>query len=125
MSGSAGQFRDLVQGLAQQAFQIAGDLNEAIIYTSVSASSYDTVSGTTTDTVTTYNFNGAVTRFGSTEDDKKVVISTDAKLLCAYLDLPVTPTAEDHLTALGKTWKVIRTLGTPGSALWIIHIRET
>jgi hypothetical protein len=124
MTASPGKFRALTQSLVQQAFQITGDLNEAIVYTSVSASPYNPVSGTTSDVTATYNFMGAVTKFGSTEADNKVVISTDAKLLCAYLDLPITPREDDTLTAQGITWKVVRVLGTPGQSLWVIHIRR-
>ena len=123
MSASLGQFRSLVQSLVKTAFQVTGDLNEAIVYTRVTASPYDPVTGTTNDTTSTYNFLGTVTKFGSDEADNKVVISTDAKLLCAYLDLPVTPLEDDTLTVLGMTWKVVRVLGTPGQSFWKIHIR--
>jgi len=124
MSGPANQFRGLIQGLVQTAFVILGDAADAVVYTSVSASVYNPVTGTTTDTTTVYNFNGTTSRFGSTEVDNKVVIATDAKLLCSYLDLPVTPTPEDYLTVIGKNWKVQRVLGTVANASWTIHIRE-
>lgn len=136
MSGSFSGFRSMVQTLAQQAFQIAGDLPDAVVYNSNAAPAYDPVAGVATPQTTVYRFNGAVVKFNLQEVDSaairsdsmidsKIVVSTDAKLLAAYLDLPVEPSNNDTLTAQGKTWKVIRVLGTPGNALWSIHIRRT
>jgi hypothetical protein len=129
MSGSS--FRSMVQGLVQTAFGIVGDLNDPISYNSVSSAPYNPVTGVVTTVATPYNFNGVISKFTTTEADNKVVIATDAKLLCAMLDLPITPTPQDTLTSVDPltkntlNWKVMRVIATPGQSLWVIHIRGT
>jgi hypothetical protein len=118
-------FQAMAQGLVQQAMGIGGDLIDSVVYSSNSAPTYDPVAGVSTPTSATYGpLSAPIVRFGLDEVDAKVVVKTDAKLLVAYLDLPVTPTENDTVVGKGKNWKVIRTIGTPGNVLWIIHIRE-
>ena len=125
-------FRSLVQGLVQQSFQILGDLTESVVYSSVQTAAYNTSTGATTSTVTKYNFNAVLNRFKQEELDTysiraehKIVSSTDAKLLVAYLDLPVEPNVSDTMVINGRTWKVVQYLNVPGSSLWTLHIRIT
>ena len=117
-------FQAMAQGLVQTAMGIGGDLMDSVVYSSNSAPTYDPVAGASTTTTVTYTFTGTIVRFGLDEVDTKVVVKTDAKLLAAYLDLPVTPTENDTVVGKSKNWKVIRTFSTPGTVLWIIHIRE-
>lgn len=114
----------LVQSLVKKAIVMTGDLSSDVIYYSNADPDYDTTTGEPIATTTTYTFTAPVVRFGLNELDSKTVIATDAKLLAPYLDLPVEPRENDTVLARGKTWKVIRTIGTPGDSLWVIHLRE-
>lgn len=143
MSGvNLNQFRGLVQGLVQQALQIAGDLTDAVTYTSISAAAYDPVAGTTSTTNAVFSFNGAISRLTSTNEeetsnratgrvDAKVVVPTDAVLTCAYLDLPVQPNTNDTVSSTNRdtgvvtNWRVIKVIGMPANSAWKIQIRET
>jgi hypothetical protein len=135
MSGSQfppflGSWRNTLQGLVQTAMQIVDDLADNITYTQIIPGAYDTTTGTTTETKNTFTFNGAIVKFKTDETDNKVVISTDARLICAYLDLPIVPTTEDFLFSVNSNvpvpqqWKVVRVLGVPGDAMWNIQIRK-
>jgi hypothetical protein len=117
-------FANTVQGLASAAIQIAGDLAPTVVYTPNGSSVYDPVSGVVTNVAAPITLHGVLSKFGFEETDKAVVVSTDAKLLLAASDLGVSPNENDTLTCNGKTWRVIRSLGVPGNALYKLHIRE-
>lgn len=125
-----GSFRSTLQGLVSTAIGIIDDLADNITYTQVVPGAYDATAGTTQDTTTVFKFNGVITKFKTDEMDNKVVISTDAKMICAYNDLPIQPTTEDFVTSSNPSlqavqqWKVVRVLGVPGDAMWCIQIRK-
>ena len=117
-------FGALTQTLVKQAIGILGDLTVSVVYSSNAEPTYDTTTGETTTTTTTYAFNAVFAKFGFDQVDSKVVVRTDAKLVVAYLDLPIEPRENDTVVVNGQTWKVIRSLGVPGSSVLVIHIRE-
>lgn len=120
----ANPFAALTQNLAQIGIGIAGDLAATVVYTPGGDPTYDPVSGTSTSSVTPISLRAVISRFGFNESDAQVVLLTDARMICAALDLPIDPSQNDILTAKGKTWKVVRSMGVPGDALFKLHIRE-
>ena len=120
----ANAFRALVQGLVKQAITIVGDLAEPVTYTVNADPVYDPVSGEASATSTTYNFNAVFARFNANNADAQIVISTDAKLTVAFLDLPIRPRENDAVSVKELNWTVRRVLESPGDAVWSIHIRE-
>lgn len=117
-------FAVLTQNLAQIGIGIAGDLAAAVVYTPGGDPSYDPVSGTSTSSVTPISLRAVISRFGFHESDAQIVLLTDARMICAALDLPVEPSPNDTLVVKGKTWRVVRSMGVPGDALFKLHIRE-
>jgi len=118
-------FASTLQGLVKTALTVAGDLTASVVYTYVNGEpAYDPISGNSTAVTTTYTFSAVICKFGQDETDSKIVVETDAKMICSTLDLPVEPTVSDTMTANGKTWSIQRELGTPGNAARIVHLRE-
>ena len=110
----------------QQAFATlaAMGLTDSVTYTPGGTTTYNPSTGAVTNTAATLSFNAAFTRFGETELDSSIIISTDAKMLVAGSDLAVTPSNTDTLVAKGIKWKVIKTLGVPTNGFWKIHVRR-
>lgn len=128
-------FAALVQGLAQTGIQILGDLASDIVYQPIGTPLYDPITGVSTSSASSISgISAPIFRFGPSEMDQLVVVATDARVIIAALDLPgIIPTENDTITStqanpggspVVKTWKVIRSMGVPGSALHKLHIRE-
>jgi hypothetical protein len=141
-----GSFRTLVQGLAQTAIQIAGDLCVAVAYNPTGTIGYNPTTGAIVNSGTQITgINGLLVRFTDDEvnqvnnsvSDRRlvgVVNPTDMKLLLAALDLGVQPNINDTLITTDtsvqgspqiKTWKVVRIMSLPGNPLYKLHCRET
>ena len=100
------------------------------VYTPGGTAVYDTTTGAVTVGATTYTFDAVYTKFGENDIDALVVVSTDARLLVAGLDLGGH--VPDHTDTMVSTdvygnvtkWKVVRVMGVPTSGFWKIHVRR-
>ena len=139
-------FMELARSLAQTAMSIVGDLAVAVIYTPAGTLVYDPVGGGTTNSSNSLPlFFGVLTRFTTEEMNETnnsmsarklsvIVKPTDAKLICAALDMGIQPTIKDTLVTIDsttqgypvrKSWIVARVLTLPGNPMFKLHIRET
>lgn len=147
MSISLGVFKDLVQGLALDAIEIAGDLCVSVVYQPTGTIAYSPADGSITNTASALPaFNAFLSRFTDEEINTannsiserrltNIVNATDAKILIPALSMPgTTPNINDTMVTTDnsppagpvvKTWKVIKILTFPGSPFWKIQIRET
>lgn len=107
----------------KKAMNAIGDLKIPITYRRVVPGSYDPVTDTTSDSVTTYTFMAA--RVGLSEAEH-AWIQTDrkgCKLLISRFDLPVAPLITDYVEIDGERWEVIRLNRVPGDAVWIVILQ--
>ena len=114
-------------GLIQNAFTILDGLAllDDVVYTPGGTQTYDPVTGTVANTAPTVKFKAAFTRFGETEVDSQVVVTTDSKMLVAAADMQgIEPSHNDTLVSKGIKWKVLRTLGVPTNGFWRIQVRR-
>ncbi|MGF7160260.1 hypothetical protein FHS85_001883 [Rhodoligotrophos appendicifer] len=116
--------RNLVKQQVVNAFESIGYLVESITYKHVTLGAYDPTSDTVATTVQTFTIPAVLVQFKLTELDTSIIVQTDRKCLIPALSLPITPTENDQIIALGRTWNVQAILGVPGASFHILHTRE-
>ncbi|WNL50646.1 head-tail attachment [Ruegeria phage RpAliso] len=123
-------FKSLIQRQVQGAMRILGTdddgLAPTVTYVAVAEGAYDYEERKVINTETAYEgVPAAMVRFQIDDMDEKVKPQTDRRALIASLDLPVTPSEQDHLLASdGTKWTVMRILSDPADALIILHTRR-
>lgn len=112
--------------LTQTAIKLTGDLKVSGTYVSVQTGAYDAENDTVTDnSVSLSNVPIVISKFAGKELEASKLTMVDANLIIAALDLPgITPKETDKIVAGGRTWQVINFNSVPGTAVWILPVRE-
>lgn len=119
--------RKLTSSLVGSAFNIVGDLKDAVTVHYITAlGAYDPVTDTEAEsTSTTLTFQAVFTRFQMHEVDASVNVNTDMKVLVKGSDLTNgPPQPQDTLISNGISWQVQNFYGVPGNSLYVIHVRK-
>ena len=118
--------KDQVQGLMRILGQTDG-LAPFQSYREVTASSYNTATGSVSNTTTDYaDIPMVLARYESAEIDGSKIQVDDQKAIIADLDLPVRPSRTDKIVlADGSVWNVENVGGVPGESVWVLQIRLT
>lgn len=116
-------------GLKDTASRLVQDKGQTVIYKRIS-SAYNTATGSTTKTTTTYSLVAVVLDYSMAIKSKadSLVKVNDRKVLVAAKDLAVTPTTNDLITIGGVDYTVIAVpkIYNPGGTalLYELHVRK-
>lgn len=115
-----------VQGLMRILGQVDG-LAPNQSYQEVTASTYNTATGTVTETSTQHDdIPMVLAGYASEEIDGDKIQTDDLKAIISGLDMPITPSREDRIVLTdGRVFMVEKVNGVPGDSVWILQIRET
>ena len=117
---------DIVQNMAQAAFNIIGDIPKACTYTSKGTPTYNPATGAYTSTDTTYSgLKFLFEDYAVMEIDDQNILSTDMKATIPQLNLTPTPKKQDTITdADSVAWDVVGIGKDPADALWVFQVRK-
>jgi hypothetical protein len=109
------------------AFNALGDLVKPATYkhlTGVMVRDLD--AGTSTPQTVDYALRRTViVRFKDAEDDKDIILATDAKFLAPATDLPIDPAASDLIVDWkGRTWEIVKNMVDPANGAIVLLIRK-
>lgn len=115
-----------IKTLVQDAITTIGDLSETVIYNQVSIGAYDPATDAhTITTTTTTGVKCALVKLTEDDMDWFPANAVGQKALIPYLNLPITPTDDDHVTINGERWDVHKIKSVPGRSLHILYLRRT
>lgn len=119
--------RQMLIDLVSDAFQIIGDLTDAVTVTYVTGvGAYNPTNDTQAEVTNSRAVQAVFSRFENNEIDDTVVVETDMKVLIPAKDVNMQePDDEDYIVdPQGVKWNVQKSKGVPGKSLFIVHVRR-
>jgi len=117
-------FKQLVQDMAEAAFDIIDDLESVTFKYRVSNPTYNKTTGVVTDSAVSYTVDMIISNWNAKQIDNQSILPTDMKAMIPVNDLTVTPNQHCTITYNSVDHDIVNIQTDPMNAIWIFQIRK-